>query len=244
MNIVSFGGGTNSAAVIAGMYAKGLPIDLILFADTGAEHPHTYQFITAMNKWLQDRSLPSITVVENVDKYGNRFSLEEECLRSHSLPSIAYGYKKCSHKHKIGPQDKFCNNYPPCREVWAQGERVYKFIGFDAGEQRRRKNAEKYDLKDKKYIKEYPLIDWGWNREDCIREVKTAGLPPPGKSSCFFCPSMKKDEISALKTQYPDLFFRAIAIEDKAMPYLTKIKGLGRNYSWRDKYTQEDSTHQ
>ena len=31
----------------------------------------------------------------------------------------AYGYKKCSLKHKIQPQEKFCNHYPPCQEVWA-----------------------------------------------------------------------------------------------------------------------------
>ena len=35
MNIVSFGGGTNSTAMIIGMYQHKIPIDLILFADTG-----------------------------------------------------------------------------------------------------------------------------------------------------------------------------------------------------------------
>ena len=33
MNIVSFGGGTNSTAMIIGMYQNNIPIDLILFAD-------------------------------------------------------------------------------------------------------------------------------------------------------------------------------------------------------------------
>ena len=41
---------------------------------------------------------------------------------------------RCSLKHKIGPQEKFCNHYPPCRKVWAAGKRVVKFIGYDAGE--------------------------------------------------------------------------------------------------------------
>ena len=41
MNIVSFGGGTNSAALLIGLYKHKIPIDLITFADTGAEHPHT-----------------------------------------------------------------------------------------------------------------------------------------------------------------------------------------------------------
>ena len=226
------------------MADRGIPVDLILFADTGAEQPHTYHFIETMDAWLRDRRLPEITVVKNVDRYGNRLDIETECLRSHTLPSIAYGHKQCSHKHKIGPQDKFCNNYPPCREVWARGERVYKFVGYDAGEQRRRDNALKYDLADKKYIKQYPLITWGWNRDDCIRELEKAGLPQPGKSSCFFCPSMKKHEIETMRTQYPDLFLRAIAIEENALPYLTKVKGLGRNWSWKSYYEQEDSANE
>lgn len=45
MNVVSFGGGTNSTAMIIGMYLHKIPIDLILFADPGAEQPHTYEFI-------------------------------------------------------------------------------------------------------------------------------------------------------------------------------------------------------
>ena len=232
MNIVSFGGGANSAALIIGMVQRNIPIDLILFADIGAEHPHTYRFIETMGEWLAERELPEITVVRNVDRNGDRLSLETECLRSNTLPSIAYGYKRCSQKHKIGPQNKFCNNHPACREVWASGEKIYKYIGYDAGEERRRDNARKYDEKDKKYSKVYALIDWGWSRDDCVREIENAGLPQPGKSSCFFCPSMKKHEIEALKAQYPDLFQRAIDLETNALPYLTKIKGLGRNWAW------------
>ena len=137
MNIVSFGGGTNSAALLIGLYKHKIPIDLITFADTGAEHPHTYQFIEIINQWLAEHGMPQITVVQYVDRYGNRLSLETECLRSHTLPSIAYGHKRCSQKHKIAPQEKFCNHYAPCREVWQRGEKVNRYIGYDAGEVKR-----------------------------------------------------------------------------------------------------------
>lgn len=46
-----------------------------------------------------------------------------------------YGFKTVFPlKHKIGPQDKFCNRYPSCYKVWAAGKQVVKFIGYDAGE--------------------------------------------------------------------------------------------------------------
>ena len=107
MNVVSFGGGTNSTAMIIGMYLHKIPIDLILFADTGGEQPHTYEFMGTFNEWLVKHGIPKIVSVEYHDKDGNRLTLEQECINSGRLPSIAYGYKKCSLKHKIGTQEKF-----------------------------------------------------------------------------------------------------------------------------------------
>ena len=184
--------------------------------------------------------MPPITVVEKMDRNGNRLTLETECLRSCTLPSIAYGFKRCSQKHKIGPQEKFCNHHPQCRAVWQAGERVTRFIGYDAGEWKRYERSKKYNEADRKYQNRYPLIeDWHWTRDDCIRVIQAAGLPLPGKSSCFFCPSMKREEIEALKRQYPDLYRRALAIEENALPHLKTVKGLGRNYAWKERYGME-----
>lgn len=234
MNIVAYGGGLNSTAMLIGMHRHGIPVDLILFADTGCEQPHTYAYLPIMNKWLTSHGMPEIQVVVYTDQNGNRLTLEQECLRSGTLPALAYGYKKCSLKHKIGPQDKFCNHHPGCLEVWAKGEKAVKFIGYDANEERRRDHALVYDIQDTKYRKEYPLIDWGWTREDCAAAVEQEGLPLPGKSSCFFCPAMKRHEIRTLYHQHRDLYERAIAIERNARPNLTSVKGLGRNWPWED----------
>lgn len=241
MNIVSFGGGTNSTAMIIGMYQKGIPIDLILFADTGAERPETYKYIDIFNNWLKEHGLIEITVVKYTDKNGNILTLEQDCMKVCNLPSIAYGFKTCSGKHKIGPQDKFCNNYDQCKEIWKQGEKVIKYIGYDAGEERRKTNAFAFDIQDKKYKRIYALIDWGWYREDCERVILEEGLPLPGKSSCFFCPSMKKQEIRDLRKNHPDLFDRAITIEENAKDNLLTVKGLGRNWSWKNFIEVEES---
>ena len=203
--MVSYGGGANSTALLIGLHQHRIPVDLILFADTGAEHPHTYAYLEVMDRWLKDHGMPPIIRVYKTTRDGKRLTLEDECLQSCSLPSIAYGFKRCSLKHKIGPQEKFCNHYPPCQKAWAAG--------------------------------------WGWTRDDCIRQIEAAGLPQPGKSSCFFCPSMKPDEITALREQHPDLFRRALALEDNARKNLKTVKGLGRNYSWRERFGKEFCTH-
>lgn len=228
MNIVSWGGGTNSTAMIIGMYTHEIPIDLILFADAGGEYPHTYAYIDTMNHWLQDHGLPPITRVYKTTRDGQRLTLEQECLQRGTLPSIVYGRKACSIKYKLEPQAKFCNNYAPCIEVWRRGGKVDRYIGYDAGETRRAYHAGK----DKKYTNHYPLLEWGWSRKKCEEVIEAQGLPLPHKSSCFFCPSSKKEEIRALYTDHPDLFDRAVALERGAR--LTAIRGLGHTFSWAD----------
>lgn len=83
------------------------------------------------------------------------------------------------------------------------------------------------------------LLAWDMGREECIAAIKRADQPLPGKSSCFFCPSMKKHEIDWLADRHPDLLARALRIEDQALAKnaetgrITSIAGLGRNFSWR-----------
>lgn len=224
--IASYGGGTNSTAAIIECVLRGIPLDLITFADTGGEKPHTYAYVEMFSKWLIERHYPAIITVR---KAGNGETLEENCLRKNMLPSIAYNYKTCSQKFKIQPQDKFVNNWLPAKEAWARGERITKFIGYDADEPHRAKFTESDDGK---YLYRYPLIEWDMGRAECVKTILDAGLCLPGKSACFFCPSSSKSEIKWLQHNHPDLFERACAMEANAE--LTTIKGLGRNFAWRD----------
>ena len=228
MNIVSYGGGINSTAMLIECVKRGIPVDLILFADTGGEKPHTYAYIETFSDWLTDHGyMPIITVKVEAE------TLEEACLRKKCLPSIAYGFKSCSQRFKLEPQNKFINNLESAREIWANGQRIVKFIGFDADESHRIR-----DYSDKKYIVRYPLVEWDIGREECIQSIKDAGLCSPGKSSCFFCPSSRVSEIKALQAQYPDLAERAINMEENAN--LTSVKGLGRNFSWKNVLSTND----
>ena len=230
MNIASYGGGTNSTALLVECVKRGIKIDLILFADTGGEKPHTYEYIKIFSAWLVANEMPEIITVK---KAGNNETLEENCLRMNMLPSIAYGFKSCSHKYKIQPQDKYCNNWGPAKAEWAAGKKITKFIGFDADESHRIKTYE-----DKKYDAKYPLVEWNMGRAECVESIKSAGLPLPGKSACFFCPSSKTSEIRQLAKVYPDLAERALVMEANAE--LTSVKGLGRRFAWRDLLAQQE----
>jgi hypothetical protein len=229
-HIVCFGGGIDSTAMVLGLYEKNLPIDLILFADTGGERPETYQHIENFNNWLIKNNLQEIKIVKRVTANGEKETLEEECLRTKNLPSIAYGFKTCSQKHKIAPQDKFMNSWQPAIDTWKSKNKCVKYIGYDINEQHR---ADNNNLRnDVKYDFLYPLIDWHWDREQCKTIIKKHGFINVSKSSCFYCPSSRPKEIIDLYEKHPNLIQRALDMEQNAE--LTHIKGLGRNYAWSE----------
>lgn len=224
MIIFSFGGGTNGTAMLQGMKERGERPDVILMADTGGEFPEIYAHVQAVNEWCKKSGFPEIVTVR---KGGRPETLEENCLRMKMLPSLAYGFKGCSHKYKIEPQEQWANNNEHCLAVWATGKKIIKLIGYDADEDHRAKISE-----DKKYTYRYPLVEWGWGRDECIAAIDRMGLCQPGKSSCFFCPAMKPTEIRAMSARHPDLVQRALAMEGNAE--LSVISGLGRSFSWRN----------
>ena len=237
MTIVAYGGGTNSTAMLIECVKRGIEVDLIMFADTGGEKPHTYNYIKIFSEWLQERGYPEIITVK---KGGNQETLEQSCLRRGALPSIAYGFKTCSGEFKIGPQVKYVNNYAPAKEVWKAGNKITRLIGFDADEPQRADGTIPDDQV-KKYENRYPLIEWDMGREECIESIEKAGLCPPGKSSCFFCPSQRPADIKKISVIYPELMERALEMERNAnerRPGMTK--GLGRSFAWKDVLATDD----
>jgi 3'-phosphoadenosine 5'-phosphosulfate sulfotransferase (PAPS reductase)/FAD synthetase len=236
--VLSFGGGTDSTAILAGWYERGLqqatPIKHIVFADTGGERPHTYQHIETMNGWLRDRGFPTITVVCARNKMKEPITLEGECLRKRTLPSLAFGFKTCSQRFKIAPFERWSNNEPELRALRRAGGKPTKLIGYEFRETRRWAGRA---LEDDKWFLRFPLVEWQWNREEALEAIARAGIPQPGKSSCFFCPASRLTDIDQLGEKNPDLLERALHMERVAMPSLGSVKGLGRRFNWNEYVT-------
>lgn len=216
------------------MHARDIRPDLILFADTGGERPETYAHIIDFNEWLTDHDLPGIQVVRAVRRNGKTHTLEESCLRLRQLPSLAFGGHSCSLRFKKEPQDKYVNHWRPAEEAWRRGSRCIKAIGYDAGETRR---TFRVPEDDRKYEWWHPLVEWGLGRSECIEIIARAGIPVPRKSSCFFCPAMKKPEILGLKEEHPDLLRRALDVErtwQESDHEKKSTRGLGRRFAWSE----------
>lgn len=227
--IVAYGLGVDSTAVLVELYNKNIRPDAILFADTGDEKKETYNYLPVIQQWLQKVDFPQVQVVRyvvsNFKNWPPYYTLGQNCLTNGTLPSLAFGFKSCSLKWKVTPQNKWTDAWTPARECWAAGQQVRKIIGYDNDPKDKKRYAVAKDVEDPKYSYWYPLIEWGMGRNDCKEIIRSAGLAVPPKSACVFCPSTTTDELKEHNKEY----LRFIVImEARAKPRLTDIEGLWR----------------
>jgi hypothetical protein len=268
--VVSYGGGVDSTAMLVGFAQRGIRPDMIVFADVGGEHPETYAALDAVDEWLESVGFPTITRVRYYSPTTRYDTLEGNCLQNDGLPSLAYGGHSCSLKWKIEAIDDFVwgvRGWQPAFDALAEGRHVTRCIGYDFG----CADSKRFAKMDKKAAREeasgkwspwqnwYPLRDWQWGREECVAAIHgersladlledAVGQRHPFKSSCFFCPAMKVDEVEELARRSPDLALRAAVMEHRAETGkhgLETCNGLGlgkgprhpwdsksRNWSW------------
>lgn len=248
--VVNCGLGTNSIALLVMLHRKGWRPDIILFADVGNERPHTYAYIPILQKWLKRVGFPPLQICKKRFADGSTSTLFDYCLEKETLPSLAYGNHTCSAKWKIAAIDVFYNNHPITKGTWGKYRRcadiknkVTKLIGFDSMEPERTcrfalpKNSDNPAIirEKHKFDVSFPLQEWGIDREGCTQIIREAGLPDPGKSACFFCPSTQPEEILDLKINQTDLYEKAIFMEEVARnnPKNNKrVRGLRFGTPW------------
>ena len=78
--VVAYGGGTNSVAMLCGFLERKIKPELIIFADTGGELPHTYNHIQMMSKKTMEWWGIPIEIVYKTFKK-EKTTLEGDCLR-------------------------------------------------------------------------------------------------------------------------------------------------------------------
>ena len=200
--VVSYGGGVNSTALIIFLIKNKLPLDHVVFADTGDEMPETYDYLKHMKKFCTKHKVPfHIVKVQRGD------SLSDRCFKRRVIPSQMWRW--CTRDMKVHPIHSFYRSLKT---------HVYQYMGIDYDEIHRMKDP-KVD-----YVTNiFPLIDYKIGRNECVELIKYAGLPVPVKSGCFFCPFNNVDRWAEIYEKHPDLYKFAMKIEEngKHMPKQT-----------------------
>jgi hypothetical protein len=229
--MVAAGVGRDSTAMLIGLKNQGIRPDAVLFADVGSEKEATYNYIPILRHWLKQVNFPDLTIVRyRPKKEGVPYTtIEGNCTCNATLPGAAFNRGSCTVKWKIEPQNDWTSGWAPAQKAWSEGRQVVKLIGFESTEGRRvnraahegkgTKDAHKYDC-------HYPLMDWGWNLDRCIEEIRREGLIVPVKSACYFCPNSKPWEIAQLCS--PEDRTGIMLMELAAEPYNAKVHGLWR----------------
>ena len=224
----AWGAGVDSTAMIVELVERGEPLDIVLFSDPGSEKAGTYAFIPLFRRWMADRGVRSEVVryrPRNLKHWPPYATIAENMLTNATLPSVVFNRGSCSQKWKASAQDSWMAAWEPARRCWDGGGKVVKLIGHDASARDTQRYHHAIGCQDPRYDYRYPLREWGWTRERCEQRIAAAGLPIPPKSSCFFCGSIKPDEVLQLST---DELRVIVLMEARAKPRLRNGDGLWR----------------
>ncbi|GAA0309160.1 hypothetical protein GCM10009087_18990 [Sphingomonas oligophenolica] len=226
--VAAWGMGVDSTALIIEWVAQGLPLSVVLTADTGVEREETYAYLPIFQKWMDDHGIEHHLVCYVPKRFKHwppYFTLLENCLTNATLPSISFGRHSCSSKWKIQPQDQWVARWQPAQRAWAHGQRVVKLIGYDSSPADTRRYAHREGHVSPLYDYRYPLREWGWDRQRCAARIRAEGLPIPIKSACWVCAAQKTNELMTL----PRWCLRLIVLlEARAAPRLRNVEGLWR----------------
>jgi len=213
--IVSFSGGKNSTAMLIELKRRGIPIEGIVFADTGAELPETYEFILRVEEWAKQR----IDVVRHplnwFDWFYRKFEKGNHIGEIHGFPVMFSPKGKsggwCTRSLKINPLDKY-----------ALGRTMA--VGIAADEYHRTfRNTQRYP-------KVYPLCDWRLTSLDCYNICVENDLLNPiyhrvGRSGCWTCPMQSVRQLRILYALYPALWGTLLQLEkDSPSCFRTEVK--------------------
>lgn len=229
---MSFGGGVQSTAIVLLLLNKPeiftdkgitLPKHLI-FADTGAEPPQVYEHISKIRQLLKDSSHKLYTVRSpkgSIDATEKNLGTVSWFTKNPDTGDKAILKRQCTHHFKITPI------HNKIREIIGlrKGEKIDKpitlWLGISTDEQQRAKSSiEKW------LTLEYPLLLIDWSRVDCtIYNTYLLGYEV-SKSSCYFCPFTNKNEWIRRKEHEPELFAKAVSLDNqlRLMNEFTKLK--------------------
>ena len=213
LNVLSLGAGVQSSTM-ALMAAEGeltpMP-DCAIFADTGAEPKHVYDFLDYVE------SLVPFPVYRVMEGEGLEAQIIDRASRSEftKVPFFTKekgpGMRQCTADFKIFPINRKVRELVGLKK----GQRgpkevvVKMWIGISMDESVRMKPSQT------KWIEHiWPLIDVQMYRYDCIRWMREHGYREPSKSACYFCPYHDNATWQNMLDHDPDSWERAVKMDE------------------------------
>lgn len=194
------GGGMQSAAIAALIVLGKLPKpDLAVIADTGRERSSTWDYLNAVIAPALESVGVTMYRVEK-ERYATKDLMGGKDGDSLLIPAYT------TQGAEVGKLPGYCSGEWK-RDVirrWATAEHDVKaatnWIGYSIDEVARAVKAKNATKNQGKWQVDFPLINLGMNRGDCIAlVVDRMGWAKPPRSSCWCCPNMHMHEWREVK---------------------------------------------
>lgn len=223
-HICGISGGKDSSALAVHMRDR-VPEMEYFFCDTGAELPETYEYLTRLEVIL-GKPIEILNATRGFDHWFEVFR--------GALPSPQMRW--CTKNMKIKPIEEWIGDQPT---------RSYVAIRADEA------NRKGYVSTKTNIETVFPFIDDEVDHAGVMRILEDAGIGLPSyyewrsRSGCYFCFYQRKAEWVGLADRHPELFERAVAIEQKVLQD-AGVNGdadfgdramAGRQYTWTSSET-------
>ncbi|MDG1267809.1 MAG: phosphoadenosine phosphosulfate reductase family protein [Ilumatobacter sp.] len=218
-HICGISGGKDSSAMAVFLRDE-IPDMEYFFCDTGAELPETYEYLSRLEVVL-GKPIERLNATKGFDHWFEMFR--------GALPS---------------PQMRWCTNYMKIKplEDWVGDDAVISYVAIRADEA----NRKGYISTKPNIETRFPFIDADIDHDGVMKLLADAGVGLPDyyewrtRSGCYFCFFQRKTEWIGLADRHPELFDRAVAIEQKVLQDagvggdadFTDQAMKGRQYTW------------
>lgn len=184
-DVLAFSGGWDSTACAMRLWETGKQFTM-LFTPTGDELPDLLEHVERV------RAITGAKLVSPPNR-----SLEDWIATFSALPNFRQRW--CTRLIKI----------VPCIEYLKANPGSTLMVGLRADEE------DRVGLYGEWATYRYPLREWGWDRAQVERYVKSTGVLPPARTDCALCYGQRIGEWYALWRDHPERFARGVELETK-----------------------------
>lgn len=245
ISVLSHGAGSQTSALAAMASVNGfstaapgepgyIDIDVAMFANVGDqgrpnEWPETIEYLWNLNRLAY---LPIVRVDPFVwnptlGRQDDARGLFDRYYDRETMPFRSF--RGCTDMFKVAPQEAFLSWLIDEAAVVGVELHIRQIVGYSADEEDR---AAKFTPSHANVHPYFPLIEWGWRRQDTVRRLRELAplvvhvIGEPEKSGCWFCPFQAIGRYErdgrpsprswlALRDQHPDLLAQAQAMESR-----------------------------
>ena len=209
------------------MLEEKMPVDVILFCDTGLEFPQMYAHL------------------DKVEQYTGRAITRLK--PPHSFETFFYEY---SPERKNPALSKYCGlSWPGPKQRWCTGRLKHQVIDAYLKELKQEYSIIQYigiAADEAHRMREYcyPLVDWGMTEADCLRYCKQRGFDWGGlydifkRVSCWCCPLQPLSELRKLRIHFPDLWQKLLYMDAHTWRQFRADYSV-QQLEWRFQFEQE-----